>query len=85
MKCGPDDYASYCDQKMTRTKRNGSRKQPPNSLELQVCAFQTGNVPINQTNSCRFLLTLRVKRLHVIGNCRKLKRSKRFLCWIELS
>ncbi|XP_028401436.1 unconventional myosin-VIIa-like isoform X2 [Dendronephthya gigantea] len=35
MKCGPDDYASYCDQKMTRTKRNGSRKQPPNTLELQ--------------------------------------------------
>ena len=38
MKCGPDEYASYCDQKMTRTKRNGSRKQPPNSLELQVYA-----------------------------------------------
>ena len=38
MKCGPDDYTSYCDKKLTRTKRNGSRKQPPNTLELQVCA-----------------------------------------------
>jgi hypothetical protein len=36
MKCGPDDCASYCDQKMARTKRSGSRKQPPNTLELQV-------------------------------------------------
>ncbi|CAB4023868.1 unconventional myosin-VIIb, partial [Paramuricea clavata] len=36
MKCGPDDCASYCDQKMTRTKRNGTRKQPPNTLELQA-------------------------------------------------
>ena len=37
MRCGPDDYASYCDKKMTRTKKNGARKQPVNTLELQVC------------------------------------------------
>ena len=36
MRCGPDDYASYCDQKLRRIKKNGVRKQPPNSLELQV-------------------------------------------------
>lgn len=36
MRCGPSDHVRYCNEKMLRTRENGGRKQPPNSLEIQV-------------------------------------------------
>lgn len=33
---GPPNYAPYCDQRLTRTIKNGARTQPPSWLELQA-------------------------------------------------
>ncbi|KAG8034767.1 hypothetical protein G9C98_007843 [Cotesia typhae] len=33
---GPPNYAPYCDQRLTRTFKNGARTQPPSWLELQA-------------------------------------------------
>ncbi|XP_063977015.1 myosin-VIIa-like isoform X2 [Diachasmimorpha longicaudata] len=36
IRSGPPGYAPYCDRRLTRTYKNGSRTQPPSWLELQA-------------------------------------------------
>ncbi|KAF7992912.1 hypothetical protein HCN44_005693 [Aphidius gifuensis] len=58
---GPPGFASYCDIKLTRTYKNGARKQPPSWLELDATKtkkpiflniiFMDGNTKIIEADS----------------------------------